>query len=73
MLLIASLFEGGTEHTPGYNPFDLDSGIAVGHAPVMDAALITREEEAVRAGTEADARSRANLPNRYGTARDGRP
>lgn len=73
VLLIASLFEGGSEHDPGYIPFDLDSGIAVGHAPVTDAALMAREEEAVRAGTEADARSRAILPNLYGTAPDGRP
>ncbi|MGP9501994.1 hypothetical protein ACT3TS_07245 [Specibacter sp. AOP5-B1-6] len=73
VILIASLFDGGSEHDPGYIPFDLDSGIALGHPPVADAALIAREEGAARAETEADARSRADLPNLYGTAPDGRP
>lgn len=33
VFIIASLFEGGVDHTPGYVPLDLDSGVAKGQAP----------------------------------------
>ncbi|MCU6480373.1 hypothetical protein QO003_002668 [Arthrobacter silviterrae] len=62
--MIASLFDGGVDHTPGYVPLDLESGLAKGRQPVEDAALLAREQ--------AQAQAHAQLPKLYGKDPDGR-
>lgn len=68
VFMIASLFDGGVEHTPGYVPLDLDSGVAKGHAPVPDPAIIAKEQ----AEAQAEAQTRTQLPHLYGKAPDAR-
>lgn len=66
LFFIASLFEGGVEHTPGYIPLDLDSGVAKGQGPVPDPAIIAKEQSQAQAETQA----RARMPHLYGNGPD---
>ncbi|MHA7304323.1 hypothetical protein ACX80E_03620 [Arthrobacter sp. TMN-49] len=66
--MIASLFDGGVEHTPGYIPLDLESGVAKGRAPVPGPAIIAKEQ----AQPQAEAQARAQMPHLYGNGPDAR-
>lgn len=65
-LIVGSMFEvTNVDHSPGYVPLDLDSGLTQGKTPVEDPALIAKEQ--------AQAQAHAGLPKLYGRSPDARP
>lgn len=65
-LIVGSMFEvANVDHSPGYIPLDLDSGLTQGKPPIEDPALLAKEE--------AQARVHDGLPKLYGRNPDARP
>ncbi|WP_020580423.1 hypothetical protein [Actinopolymorpha alba] len=64
--LVGSMFETtNVDHSPGYIPLDLESGLGRGEPPVEDPALLAKEQAQAQANTE--------LPKLYGKSSDARP